>query len=113
MPHVICEPCIGVKDRACTLSCPVDCIHPLETEDLGEAQLFINPEECIDCGACVAVCPVNAIYPEDTVPEAWFESVQKNRDYFRMPRTLFAEVWGQGSAAVDTLELEAGPLGFA
>ena len=27
--------------------------------------LFIDPEECIDCGACVPECPVEAIFPED------------------------------------------------
>ena len=45
MPHVICEPCIGVKDRSCQEVCPVECIY-----DAGE-QLYIHPDECIDCGA--------------------------------------------------------------
>jgi NAD-dependent dihydropyrimidine dehydrogenase PreA subunit len=27
MPHVICEPCIGVKDRSCQEVCPVECIY--------------------------------------------------------------------------------------
>ena len=45
MPHVICEPCIGVKDRSCQDVCPVECIY-----DAGE-QLYIHPDECIDCGA--------------------------------------------------------------
>jgi ferredoxin len=26
--------------------------------------LYINPDECIDCGACVVECPVNAILPD-------------------------------------------------
>jgi NAD-dependent dihydropyrimidine dehydrogenase PreA subunit len=65
MPHVICEPCIGVKDRSCQEVCPVECIY-----DAGE-QLYIHPDECIDCGACVPACPVNAIYPEEDVPEPW------------------------------------------
>jgi NAD-dependent dihydropyrimidine dehydrogenase PreA subunit len=52
MPHIICEPCIGVKDRACVDVCPVECIRPIESEDRGEVQLFIHPDECIDCGAC-------------------------------------------------------------
>ena len=25
-------------------------------------QLYIDPVECIDCGACVPVCPVSAIF---------------------------------------------------
>ena len=27
MPHVIAEPCVNVKDKACVDVCPVDCIH--------------------------------------------------------------------------------------
>ena len=36
-------------------------------------QLFIDPVECIDCGACVPVCPVSAIYAGDDLPEKWAE----------------------------------------
>ena len=60
MAYVIAEPCIGTKDTACVDACPVDCIHPKKDED-GHAeadQLFIDPVECIDCGACVPACPV-------------------------------------------------------
>ncbi|MGA1605738.1 MAG: ferredoxin, partial [Planctomycetota bacterium] len=27
MTHVIAQPCIDVKDKACVDVCPVDCIH--------------------------------------------------------------------------------------
>jgi len=71
MAYVIAEPCIGTKDTACVDACPVDCIHPKKDEaGHGEAeQLFIDPVECIDCGACVPVCPVSAIYAGDDLPE--------------------------------------------
>jgi ferredoxin len=32
--------------------------------------LYIDPDECIDCGACEPACPVNAIFAEDDVPDA-------------------------------------------
>ena len=73
MPHVICEPCIGVKDQSCVEVCPVECIYA------GGDQFYIHPEECIDCGACVPACPVNAIYPEEDVPEQWKSYIEKNR----------------------------------
>ena len=75
MAYVIAEPCIGTKDSACVDACPVDCIHPKKDEaGYGEAdQLFIDPVECIDCGACVPVCPVSAIYAGDDLPEKWAE----------------------------------------
>jgi NAD-dependent dihydropyrimidine dehydrogenase PreA subunit len=50
MTYVIVEACIGVKDRACVDVCPVDCIYE------GEDQLYIHPDECIDCGACEPEC---------------------------------------------------------
>ncbi len=73
MAYVIAEPCIGTKDTACVDACPVDCIHPKQntTYDDGRTalddapQLYIDPVECIDCGACVPVCPVSAIFALD------------------------------------------------
>jgi ferredoxin len=46
----------------------VDCIHSDEGED---RMLYIDPDECIDCGACEPVCPVTAIFAEDDVPDNW------------------------------------------
>jgi NAD-dependent dihydropyrimidine dehydrogenase PreA subunit len=34
-------------------------------------QLFIDPEECIDCDACVEVCPVDAIRCLSLNPPSW------------------------------------------
>jgi NAD-dependent dihydropyrimidine dehydrogenase PreA subunit len=76
MPFVVTEACIGTKDRACVDVCPVDCIYE------GADQLYINPDECIDCGACEPECPVTAIFPEDNVPPALARYVQINRAVF-------------------------------
>lgn len=77
MTYVITEPCIGVKDRACVDVCPVDCIYE------GEDQLYIHPDECIDCGACEPECPVTAIFAEDAVPDDQVQFIQINADYFK------------------------------
>ena len=84
MAYVIAEPCIGTKDSACVDACPVDCIHPKKDEgDYGPAdQLFIDPVECIDCGACVPVCPVSAIFAGDDLPEKWSHFEGKNAAHF-------------------------------
>ena len=79
MAFVIAEPCIGVKDTACVDACPVDCIHPKKETVYEDGrpgfndveQLYIDPVECIDCGACVPVCPVSAIFALDDLPEKW------------------------------------------
>jgi NAD-dependent dihydropyrimidine dehydrogenase PreA subunit len=85
MTYVITEPCIGTKDISCVDVCPVDCIHPRQDEaEFEEVEhLYINPDECIDCGACESACPVSAIYPEDAVPDEWRHFVEINAAYFR------------------------------
>lgn len=93
MPYIITDPCEGVCDTACINVCPVDCIYPpeglsLESEkdketmrEKGE-QLYIHPEECIDCGACVPECPVEAIYEEPDVPDDQQAYIKKNYSRF-------------------------------
>lgn len=79
MPYIIAEPCIGVMDTACVDVCPVECIHPKRSEPTFglTTMLYINPVECIDCGACAPVCPVRAIYAEGDLPDRWerFEGI--------------------------------------
>jgi len=77
MPYVITEPCVNVKDKACVDVCPVDCIY-----DQGKDQLFINPDECIECGACEPVCPVNAIFLDSSVPDNQKDYIAKNAAAF-------------------------------
>ena len=95
MTYVIAEPCVSTCDTACVEVCPVDCIHgPEDKEGAGaEAkedgfdpegkQLYIDPDECIDCGVCEPECPVEAILSdtEDGI-EKWAEI---NRKY--------SEIW--------------------
>ena len=47
-----------------------------------ETQLYINPVECIDCGACVPVCPVTAIFALDDLPEKWNNFTAINADFY-------------------------------
>ena len=76
MTYVIAQPCVDYKDRACVDECPVDCIYE------GERTLYINPDECVDCGACEPVCPVAAIYYEDDLPGKWHDYLRANADFF-------------------------------
>jgi NAD-dependent dihydropyrimidine dehydrogenase PreA subunit len=78
--YVICEPCIDVLDKACQEVCPVDCIHYDEGQD---RMLYIDPAECIDCGACEPACPVTAIFTEDDVPDNWKEYTQLNANWYK------------------------------
>ena len=80
MTYIIAEPCIDVLDKACVDVCPVDCIHPTDGE--GVKQLYIDPEECIDCGACEPECPVEAIFAEEDTPTEWQEFIEVNYKAF-------------------------------
>jgi NAD-dependent dihydropyrimidine dehydrogenase PreA subunit len=79
MTYVIAEPCVDVMDQACVSVCPVDCIHHDEGVD---RTLYIDPNECIDCGACEPECPVNAIFPEESLPAEWSGYTAVNATWF-------------------------------
>ena len=54
-----------------------------DERNFAEAEmLYIDPVECIDCGACVPVCPVSAIFALDDLPEKWAEFTAKNAAYY-------------------------------
>jgi len=78
--YIIAEPCIGTKDGSCVEVCPVDCIYGYTGSDTESFpnQLYINPEECIDCGVCEPECPWEAIYEDERVPEVFAEDVGQN-----------------------------------
>jgi ferredoxin len=84
MAYVIAEPCVGTKDNSCVEVCPVDCIHPTPDEpDYDKVeQLYIDPDECIDCDACVEACPVDACFAEDQLPDEWSAFAERNAAYF-------------------------------
>lgn len=84
MAYVIAKPCIGVKDTACVVICPVDCIHPKQDDPKFAAadHLCIDPGVCIDCGLCVDECPVRAIFKDEDVPAEWQGFVAVNANYF-------------------------------
>jgi NAD-dependent dihydropyrimidine dehydrogenase PreA subunit len=79
VPYVIAEPCVDELDLSCIAVCPVDCIHFEEGVD---RKAFINPDDCIDCGACEIECPTNAIFPAETVPTKWTEHAEINATWF-------------------------------
>lgn len=84
MTYVIGSACVDVMDKACVRECPADCIYE------GARSLYINPNECVDCGACKLVCHVEAIEFETDLSHdeqwhvadnaAFFTSVLPGRD---------------------------------
>jgi NAD-dependent dihydropyrimidine dehydrogenase PreA subunit len=96
MAYVITQKCAGVCNTGCVDVCPCDCIvGPVPLDEVravpenerGAAfpglRLFVNPDDCIDCGACVAECPEEAIFHEDDVPAEHRDDIARNADFFR------------------------------
>jgi Fe-S-cluster-containing hydrogenase component 2 len=77
--------------------CPVDCIYE------GRTKRYINPAECIDCGACLPECPVDAITTLDESDPAW---VEDNAEFFALPLPGRAAPLGAPGGAYGT-----GPIG--
>lgn len=76
MPYVIASACIDINDQSCVEECPVDCVY------VGDRKLYINPMECIDCGACEPVCPVEAISQDRRVPDDEIGFIEDNHRFF-------------------------------
>ena len=93
-------------DRACVEVCPVDCIH---FEEGSDKMLFIDPAECIDCGACQPACPVSAIFPEGDVPDDQSHFIDLNALWFSDAPAARAQVGGDAAPAATTAPADAAP----
>ena len=82
MAYVVTDACI--KDFVCVAECATAAIAPTADDpNAGTAsQVYINPDECIDCGTCISVCAQNAIYSEDELPADKAHFAEKNKAYF-------------------------------
>ena len=74
MPYIVTDNCYDCRFTDCVTVCPVECFH-------GDGKmLYIDPDECIDCGACEPECPVQAIFEDSEVPDDKQEWVAINAE---------------------------------
>ena len=93
MTWVITSLCRDKVDMACVEVCPVDCIVQYQGDASSEFpnQLYIDPEECINCGVCEPECPWEAIFEDEQVPSVFEGDIALNakivdtRDQFEVP----------------------------
>jgi len=80
MAWVITRLCRDCVDMSCVEVCPVDCIYEYQGGDRESFpnQLFIDPEECINCGVCEPECPWEAIFEDEQVPEVFQVDIDLN-----------------------------------
>ncbi len=100
MTYVITSACVDVKHKACQQECPVDCIYE------GDRSMYINPDECVDCGACRLLCEVDAIYYEADLPEGERKFLADNAAFFAVPLPGHDKPLGTPGGAIDL-----GPVG--
>ena len=74
MAFVVTSPCFGCKYTDCVVVCPTEAFRE------GEQMLFIDPDECIDCGACAPECPTEAVFQQEDVPEDQKEFIALNAE---------------------------------
>jgi NAD-dependent dihydropyrimidine dehydrogenase PreA subunit len=97
MSFIITSKCTDVCDGGCLTVCPMDCIHgPINPTGAGKElaeskekglkgiQMYINPNDCIDCSACIPECPVDAIVSseDEAIQLGEYQSVIKNYEFF-------------------------------
>ena len=82
MAYVITDAC--VKDFVCVTECATSAIAPQPSDPAAAivSQVYINPDECIDCGNCAAVCDPGAIFAEAELPADKAHFAEKNRAFF-------------------------------
>ncbi len=93
MTWVITRLCRDCVDESCVEVCPVDCIYEYTGSDAETFpnQLYIDPEECINCGVCEPECPWEAIFEDEQVPELFADDTTLNarilddKDEFSVP----------------------------
>jgi len=80
MPWVITRVCRDCVDTRCVEVCPVDCIYEYTgPPDPGiPNQLFINPEECINCRMCQSECPWEAPVEDLEIPAGFEDDIALN-----------------------------------
>ena len=78
MAYVITSLCVDCKDTACADVYPVECIYEYKGGDSMPNQLYIHPDECIDCTNCEPACPWKAIFEEDETPALFKDAIALN-----------------------------------
>ncbi len=116
MTWVITKLCIECVDQSCVEVCPVDCIYRYDGSDneTFPNQLYIDPEECINCGVCEPECPWEAIFEDEQVPEVFEGDIALNakildvKDQFTVP-----EVEEKPKPSTDEIEANKQKWGYS
>ena len=80
MTYAIAAPCVDHMDRSCMEVCPTGAISG---QDGIDRKLYVDPDNCIDCGACETTCPNGAVFPAGRLPAAWADFEWTDMAWYR------------------------------
>ncbi len=82
MAYIITRLCRDCLDTGCVAVCPVDCIYEYtgSDRDAWPNQLYIHPDECIDCGACEPEWGDFKVAQHNKIEHPTVEQVQANKE---------------------------------
>ncbi|WP_033289039.1 ferredoxin [Amycolatopsis jejuensis] len=95
MTYVVTDACVDILDQSCVEECPVDCIYQ------GDRMMYINPDECVDCGKCAPACPSEAIYWEHKLPEQLGVFLAAGEEFFAEHEDASGGATGRGVVGSD------------
>ena len=73
----------GVVERQNYWTLPLSILPPVDEANFADVpQLYVNPNDCIDCGACIPVCPTNSIYTLEDLPAELGNFAELNAAHF-------------------------------
>jgi NAD-dependent dihydropyrimidine dehydrogenase PreA subunit len=97
MTYVIAAPCVDHMDQTCIEVCPTGAIGG---QDGIDRKLYVDPDNCIDCGACETSCPNSAIFPAGDLPAQWTDFAWTDMAWYRdmrAARTVVDQLVPRGS----------------
>ncbi len=107
MAYIITRLCVDCKDTACADVCPVECIYEYKGDDSGSwpNQLYVNPDECIDCTNCEPACPWKAVFEEDETPDVFADDIELNYKIVdEIDEFEVAEITKEGAPTQDEID---------
>jgi NAD-dependent dihydropyrimidine dehydrogenase PreA subunit len=92
-PCLVAAPCVDVMGKSGTEECLVDCTYE------GERKLYINPNQCIDCGACESACSQEAIFTDFKAIDGDAEFIADNLRLLAEPLESVPSRWAAAARA--------------